>query len=77
MYRFMKTVAFFSTLIVLWDVSSAGHLSVIGRRRPQAVDVVRRRIQGNVGLMNTDDVQYTTNITLGGLEFPVLIDTGR
>jgi hypothetical protein len=71
----MKTAAFLSTLAVLWDFARAGHLSVVGRRQPP--NVARRGIEGSAALTNTNDVQYTANITLGGVSFPVLIDTGR
>ena len=70
----MKAVALLSTLAVLWEVASAKHLPIIGRRQH---GVGRRQIEGSSGLTNTNDVQYTANITLGGLSFPVLIDTGR
>lgn len=62
------------------DLADAGRLGIIGTRVPQrsvATHQRRASIVGTTGLTNSADIQYNTNITVGGSEFQVIIDTGR
>ncbi|KZT23418.1 acid protease [Neolentinus lepideus HHB14362 ss-1] len=59
--------------------ADALRLDIHGRRLDLGIDnsLVRRgNIFGQSALNDSGDVQYTTNITLGGQQFSVLIDTG-
>ena len=38
---------------------------------------IMRRGQGSMGLKNIGNAQYVTNVTLGGVDMAVLLDTGR
>lgn len=67
-----------SSFIAFGDVVNAIKLTMHGRRHPTSSDDVVLGRRGNVSpLTNKGDVSYYTNITLGGAEFTVLIDTGR
>lgn len=62
------------------DLADAVRLGIIGTRVPQrsvAAHQRRASIVGTTGLTNSADIQYNTNITVGGSEFQVIIDTGR
>ncbi|KAG9227436.1 hypothetical protein PTI98_010962 [Pleurotus ostreatus] len=66
-----------SSFIAFGDVVNAIKLTMHGRRHPTSSDGVLLGRRGNVSpLTNKGDVSYYTNITLGGAEFTVLIDTG-
>ncbi|TFK52405.1 acid protease [Heliocybe sulcata] len=61
------------------DHVNALRLDIHGKRVPfEAGNNLLRRgnIFGSSTLSDSDDIQYTTNITLGGQQFSVLIDTG-
>lgn len=53
---------------------NALHIRAVGRRNP-----LRRRtsISGVSPLVDSADIQYYTNLTMGGQQFTVMIDTGR
>lgn len=70
--------------------ASAVRLPLVGRRRLGAPTMVGRRVEervvgfgkrasisGTPDLEDTSDLDYFANITLGGEQFQVLIDTGR
>lgn len=47
------------------------------RLKRDVVDPVGAFGNGSSSLSSFEDVQYLTNLTLGGVQFEVLIDTGR
>ncbi|KAJ7069540.1 aspartic peptidase domain-containing protein [Mycena amicta] len=65
-------------LLLLTDLSCATRLSIQGRRIPTERRglVPRGSLSGSSPVDDSADLQYTTNITLGGVPFEVLIDTG-
>lgn len=71
-------------LVALSNVASAINLGVHGVRRGPG-ETLRARSRrsyiasayGSDALMDAQDFVYNMNITLGGEEFSVLIDTGR
>ena len=76
----MRSAVLLSTLFVFWDVVGAFRLPVagnIGKRQPRNIERRDSNVVGTAALTDTSDVQYSANITLGGLPFSVLIDTGR
>jgi hypothetical protein len=73
----MKSAVLLSCLFVLWDVVAAVRLPVVGKRHPRGLERRDSNVLGTAALTDDTDVQYTTNITLGGVQFTVLIDTGR
>ncbi|EIW59384.1 acid protease [Trametes versicolor FP-101664 SS1] len=61
------------------ELASALRLSLHGQPRPKRVGGglgARATVAGNTSVGNIGDVQYTTDITLGGSKFSVQIDTG-
>ncbi|KAJ7079759.1 aspartic peptidase domain-containing protein [Mycena belliarum] len=66
------------TFILLGDFACALRLHFEGRRIPQEQRELRRRgsLAGSSPLENSADLQYTANITVGGVPFEVIIDTG-
>ncbi|KAF8993161.1 hypothetical protein BDZ89DRAFT_1172778 [Hymenopellis radicata] len=64
--------AFLLPLILLFRTCNAYRFQLQGRRHAP-----RRRgnMNGSLALMNTNDVFYLTNLTLGGDDFLVVIDT--
>jgi hypothetical protein len=70
----MKSAVLLSSLLLLWDVAAALRLPVVGKR---SLERRASSITGTAALTDDTDVEYTTNITLGGVQFTVLIDTGR
>lgn len=58
---------------------------IVGRPRSEAPQQLRKRAvdmngsfgNGSTSVSNDGDTMYSCNITLGGAEFEVLIDTGR
>ncbi|KAF7298776.1 Peptidase A1 domain-containing protein [Mycena indigotica] len=65
-------------LALLADLSCATRVSFIGRRIPPELRgrVPRSTLSGSSPVDNSADLQYSTNITIGGAPFEVLIDTG-
>lgn len=62
-------------LLLLSDYVGAFRLDVQGRRKPP---VTRLHPRANIAaLTNSGDISYHVNLTLGGREFDVLVDTGR
>jgi hypothetical protein len=68
-----------STLYFLqsWGQSAAKVVPITGRVRTGQSQKLSRRIIGSAALSDDQDVQYLTNITLGGQSVQVSIDTGR
>ncbi|KAJ7673543.1 aspartic peptidase domain-containing protein [Mycena rosella] len=66
------------TFVLLGDFACALRLSFEGRRIPADRRGLIRRgsLSGSSPIDNSADLQYTTNITVGGVSFAVLIDTG-
>lgn len=73
----MNTILFF-LFISLCGIANALHLPVIARRHRHedsgAIYVKPAHVHQNVE--NERDVVYATNITLGGRQFPIQLDTG-
>lgn len=67
------------TFILLGDFACALRLNFEGRRTTAESRGLQRRgsLAGTSPLGDSADLQYTTNITVGGVSFEVLIDTGR
>ena len=63
------------------DLAHAAHFSIRGRprsRHSSPHELARRaNITGTTSVSDVGDVQYDTDITLGGTTFTVQIDTGR
>ncbi|KAJ7029302.1 aspartic peptidase domain-containing protein [Mycena alexandri] len=66
------------TFVLLGDFSCALRLNFEGRRVPVDRRGLYRRgsLSGSSPLDNSADLQYLTNITVGGVPFEVMIDTG-
>ncbi|KAJ7078651.1 aspartic peptidase domain-containing protein [Mycena epipterygia] len=66
------------TFILLGDFACALRLDFEGRRIPAESRGLQRRgsLAGTSPLGDSADLQYTTNVTVGGGSFQVLIDTG-
>jgi hypothetical protein len=75
-FTVMKTAVLLSTFVVLWDLVAAVHFPIVGKRQNRHLER-RSTVSGSAALTDSNDVQYSANITLGGLQFSVLIDTGR
>ncbi|KAJ7625282.1 aspartic peptidase domain-containing protein [Mycena polygramma] len=75
---FLKLPASLLAFVLLADFSCALRLQIEGRRIPVEQRGLQRRgnLAGSSPLENSADLQYTTNITVGGVSFEVLIDTG-
>jgi hypothetical protein len=73
----MKSAVLLSSLFVIWDVVAAVRLPIVGKRHPRNLERRASNILGTAALTDDTDVEYTTNITLGGVQYSVLIDTGR
>ena len=59
------------------DLADALRVGLQGKHaRPQLL-TRRASLAGTTVLNDTSNIQYSTNITLGGNQFSVLIDTGR
>ncbi|KAI0755224.1 acid protease [Daedaleopsis nitida] len=77
----MKPSIFATSLSLLFaiDIASAARFKVHARPRPRRLsgELARRAsIVGNTSVANVGDVQYISDITLGGQKFSVQIDTG-
>ncbi|KAL1725508.1 aspartic peptidase domain-containing protein [Schizophyllum commune] len=70
--------AFLATLTTLALEASAYHVRMQGRMRSLADAPLARRgnLAGSSPLTNSADISYYTNVTLGGDDYEVLIDTG-
>ncbi|KAL1752852.1 aspartic peptidase domain-containing protein [Schizophyllum commune] len=70
--------AFLAALTTLALQASAYHVRVQGRMRsPTDAPLARRgNLAGSSPLTNSADISYYTNVTLGGDDYEVLIDTG-
>jgi predicted aspartyl protease len=57
----------------------AAHFDLKGKRTSpfESIDLQRRDGVQGVSLNDSADISYTCNITLSGVPFTVLIDTGR
>ena len=67
-----------SLLALPVDLADAVRIGITGHRTPPRHTLQRRAtLTGLTGLNDSSDITYTTNITLGGNEFSVIIDTGR
>lgn len=67
-----------AAVAVLTDLTSAVRFDVQGRRHAEpALKHWPRDPAHMAALTNSGDISYYTNITLGGIPFSVLIDTGR
>jgi hypothetical protein len=71
----MRSLTWLLFSCTLLSIASAVQMDLIGKR-------VRRDDAGQFGngshaLSNIADLNYQTNITVGGRQFSVLIDTGR
>ena len=67
-------------LLSAHDLANAARLALRGRPRTRHSfgDLARRaNISGTTSVSDIGDVQYDTDITLGGQTFTVQIDTGR
>ncbi|KAJ7914475.1 aspartic peptidase domain-containing protein [Mycena leptocephala] len=75
---FLKLPASLLAFVLLGDFSCALRLNFEGRRIPLDRRGLQRRgsLAGSSPLDDSADLQYTTNITIGGASFDVLIDTG-
>jgi hypothetical protein len=74
----MRTISALPFLALLCDCVAAVHFPVIGSIQKRNLELDRRAdVLGSAPLNNTDDIVYRTNISLGGVPFLVLIDTGR
>ena len=73
----MRTLTFLSTLAATCNLAVAVHFPVIGSSIQQRSLYKRAEVHGSAPLNNSRDISYRTNITLGGVAFTVLIDTGR
>ncbi|KAJ7264460.1 aspartic peptidase domain-containing protein [Mycena haematopus] len=73
-----KLPASLLALVLLADSSCALRLNVEGRRIPAERRALQKRssLTGSSPLDDTADLQYTTNLTVGGVPFVVMIDTG-
>ena len=71
--------AFLAALTTLALEASAYHVRMQGRMRSPADAPLARRgnLAGSSPLTNSADISYYTNVTLGGDDYEVLIDTGR
>ncbi|KAI5897246.1 uncharacterized protein SCHCODRAFT_02616991 [Schizophyllum commune H4-8] len=70
--------AFLAALTTLALEASAYHVRMQGRMRSPADAPLARRgnLAGSSPLTNSADISYYTNVTLGGDDYEVLIDTG-
>ncbi|KAJ6585306.1 aspartic peptidase domain-containing protein [Mycena capillaripes] len=75
---FLKLPASLLAFVLLGDFSCALRLNFEGRRIPIEQRGLQRRssLTGSSPLDDSADLQYSTNITIGGVSFDVLIDTG-
>jgi predicted aspartyl protease len=73
----MRTLTSLLTLSFACNLAVAVHFPVIGSSIQRRSLDKRADVLGSASLNNTNDVHYETNITLGGVSFTVLIDTGR
>ncbi|EKM51672.1 uncharacterized protein PHACADRAFT_261953 [Phanerochaete carnosa HHB-10118-sp] len=66
-----------SLLALPVDLADAVRVGITGRRSLALSKLHRRAsLTGTTGLADSSDITYTTNITLGGNSFSVIIDTG-
>jgi hypothetical protein len=63
----------------IFGIADATHFPLIGRLSPgrDRRTLARRTTMNAEGLTNSNDVEYFTNVTLGGAPYVVQIDTGR
>ena len=74
----MRTISALPFLVLLCNCVGAVHFPLVGSIQKRNHEFERRAdVLGNAPLNNTDDISYHTNISLGGVPFLVLIDTGR
>ncbi|KAJ7367303.1 aspartic peptidase domain-containing protein [Mycena albidolilacea] len=75
---FSKLPASLLAFVLLGDFSCALRLNFEARRIPAERRGLYRRgsLSGSSPLDDSADLQYTTNITVGGVSFDVMIDTG-
>lgn len=82
----MKLYSLPTAVLALITASPAHALTfpIVGRSRSQPHRLGRRAVDmngsygnGSTSVSNSGDTEYSCNITLGGAEFEVLIDTGR
>ncbi len=78
----MKSSSFAIPLLLLsaCDLTLASRLGIYARPRSKQLSGAfarRASIVGNTSVSNVGDVEYLTDITLGGKKFSVQIDTGR
>ena len=78
----MKSLSLAAPLVLLsaCDLGLAAHFGIYARPRskqPSGGLARRASIVGNTSVSNVGDVEYLTDITLGGKTFSVQIDTGR
>ncbi len=68
-----------SCLALATNLAEAARLGLQGKRIHPIRSGINRRasLTGTTSLNDTQDINYTTNITLGGNQFTVIIDTGR
>ncbi len=68
-----------SLLALPADLAEAVRLGLQGKHIHPIRGGLNRRtsLTGTTSLNDTQDINYTTNITLGGNQFAVIIDTGR
>ena len=59
------------------DLAEAVRLGIQGKSTLASRLQSRATLTGETTLNDTYNIQYTTNITLGGSQFLVIIDTGR
>ncbi|KAF5369340.1 hypothetical protein D9758_002508 [Tetrapyrgos nigripes] len=73
------------SISVLFSVANAVTLDLIGKRKQGSSLLFRRKLKrdaagvfgnGSVALQNLGDTSYQSNVTLGGKNFQVIIDTG-
>ena len=68
----------YSLLTLPVDLADAVRIGLAGHRTPSRRQFQRRAtLTGTTTLTDSSDITYTTNITLGGNQFSVIIDTGR
>jgi hypothetical protein len=73
----MKSSLFIASLVAFGNSAHAVHLNLVGKRQTPSSSLRKRAaIFGSETLSDSLDIQYSCNISLGGVEFATLIDTG-
>jgi hypothetical protein len=75
----MKSSLLIASIVAIGNSVNAFHLNLVGKRQAPPSSSLRKRaaIFGSETLSDSLDIQYSCNITIGGVPFATLIDTGR